>query len=446
MARNQAIFDPAREPDARELMQWTDPATNKNRSYKIELWQLTPAERQQYGSLAESRCAPDLLFRATYLRAGNEKGQIDDKIVDQRWADKKRAEKLGKGYTPVALHQAAATGQVAAARANTAIAREVAQLVDLWFDMAGQAITATSTVAVDALSLPQLALGRQHLVAATRAFQSSQNWQDAYDSMRAFYQAVPTKMPSKLPVVAGGAAVALAKMQPDERNQALTLELVSNPSRFEDHLLRLEAAIGAAAGARAGMTRYEALGVDVRHIERGSSEYRAVMSGLNQMGAHDVLQLFALTLPEERAAFEQNTFGAHRKAMLLHGTAAASCYHIAAKRPSGMRGLTVPATASNGRMMGSGIYMGAQWQKSRGYCRPDSRGYNWMFVVEAAIGEEFVARDSMSHLTAAPKGYHSVRGKRGYTWAWGGPSTLQYDELIVYKDCQLSIKYAVVCR
>jgi SpoVK/Ycf46/Vps4 family AAA+-type ATPase len=45
--RAQPIFDPGRDADTIEKFQWTDPATNKNREYKVETWTLTAAERSQ---------------------------------------------------------------------------------------------------------------------------------------------------------------------------------------------------------------------------------------------------------------------------------------------------------------------------------------------------------------------------------------------------------------
>ena len=58
-----------------------------------------------------------------------------------------------------------------------------------------------------------------------------------------------------------------------------------------------------------------------------------------------------------------------------------------------------------------------------------------------AVGKMYTAPRDMSATREAPHGYDSVWGKAAHTKSWGG--TLIYDEFIVYRQEQQTLRYLV---
>lgn len=95
--------------------------------------------------------------------------------------------------------------------------------------------------------------------------------------------------------------------------------------------------------------------------------------------------------------------------------------------------------ASTGYMFGQGLYFAKQSSKSLNYCdgmyyNSSSRSDNkiYMFVADIAMGNFQV-----------PKGCKSVRPDKGYDsyWAKPGKSGIQNDEMIVFDNNQIKLKY-----
>lgn len=95
-----------------------------------------------------------------------------------------------------------------------------------------------------------------------------------------------------------------------------------------------------------------------------------------------------------------------------------------------------PSTAAiAGKMFGNGVYGSETSSKSLGYSLgrwgQSSGDSGWLFVCEFAMGNPYYAKNSLSNI---PSGYDSC-------WALPKNTSLYNDELIVYNENQIRIKY-----
>lgn len=121
---------------------------------------------------------------------------------------------------------------------------------------------------------------------------------------------------------------------------------------------------------------------------------------------------------------------------VFHGTSQANCLSIL---KSGLHVSPPSSAAIAGKMFGNGIYGAKKSSKSLGYTygRWGQGGVGdsgWLFVCEFAMGK-------IQHVDTSSQprpGYDSI-------WAKAGRS-LRHDELIVYRDNQVNIKYLIECK
>lgn len=97
-----------------------------------------------------------------------------------------------------------------------------------------------------------------------------------------------------------------------------------------------------------------------------------------------------------------------------------------------------PSTAAiAGKMFGNGVYGSETSSKSLGYSLgrwgQSSGDSGWLFVCDFAMGNPYYPRNSLSNI---PSGYDSC-------WALPKNTNLFNDELIVYKENQIKIKYLI---
>lgn len=123
---------------------------------------------------------------------------------------------------------------------------------------------------------------------------------------------------------------------------------------------------------------------------------------------------------------------------VFHGTSQANCLSIL---KSGLK-VSPPSTAAiAGKMFGNGIYGAINSTKSLGYTygRWGQGGVGdagWLFICDFSMGNIYSTNDSL--YSGAPRGYDSVWAKAGYS--------LQNDELIVYRNNQVNIRYLLECK
>lgn len=121
---------------------------------------------------------------------------------------------------------------------------------------------------------------------------------------------------------------------------------------------------------------------------------------------------------------------------VFHGTSQANCLSIL---KSGLK-VSPPSTAAiAGKMFGNGIYGAINSSKSLGYTfnRWGQGGVGdagWLFICDFAMGKIY----STGYSCGKPSGYDSI-------WAKAG-NGLYHDELIVYRNPQVNIKYLLECK
>lgn len=146
-----------------------------------------------------------------------------------------------------------------------------------------------------------------------------------------------------------------------------------------------------------------------------------------------VKEIFSVNIHDMTNGFENNTTPIKE---VFHGTSQANCLSIL---KSGLK-VSPPSTAAiAGKMFGNGIYGAINSTKSLGYTygRWGQGGVGdsgWLFICDFAMGKIYETRNSCS----PQRGHDSVWAKAG-----GG---LANDELIVYRNSQVKIKYLLECK
>lgn len=146
-----------------------------------------------------------------------------------------------------------------------------------------------------------------------------------------------------------------------------------------------------------------------------------------------VREFFKVTIHDMANAYEHKTTP-HKE--VFHGTSQANCLSIL---KSGLK-VSPPSTAAiAGKMFGNGIYGAINSTKSLGYTygRWGQGGVGdsgWLFICDFAMGRTYSTQSSCDK----PAGYDSVWAKAGYS--------LNNDELIVYRNGQVNIKYLLECK
>jgi len=177
------------------------------------------------------------------------------------------------------------------------------------------------------------------------------------------------------------------------------------------------------------------LDVLVDQTERNRLE-RYFETSKKRMHGYDnvrVKEIFVVNIHEMTNGFETNTTPIKE---VFHGTSQANCLSIL---KSGLK-VSPPSTAAiAGKMFGNGIYGAIYSTKSLGYTfnRWGQGGVGdagWLFICDFAMGKIYETRHSCSQ----PHGHDSV-------WAKAGGS-LANDELIVYRNKQVKIKYLLECK
>lgn len=146
-----------------------------------------------------------------------------------------------------------------------------------------------------------------------------------------------------------------------------------------------------------------------------------------------VREIFTVTIHEMNNGFEKTVVPIKE---VFHGTSQANCLSIL---KSGLK-VSPPSTAAiAGKMFGNGIYGAINSTKSLGYTygrwgQGSGGDAGWLFICDFAMGKIYETHSSCN----PQRGYDSV-------WAKAGQS-LYNDELIVYRNTQVNIKYLLECK
>jgi poly [ADP-ribose] polymerase len=308
----------------------------------------------------------------------------------------------------------------------------VVELVEWVFTEAGEHISSYLAVPVGALSQSQVDEGRRLLALAQdldsgyRRNPLRPQWMlgALTETVEAYYNAIPTKLPARMKI------------------EEIVEQFSGQLSEQEDRLSQLEAAIAMTneERQRPGISHYGALGADIRLLAPDDEAYKSISAYVASTMVHGyrlaIRDIFDVCIPREREAYYKNKCGTSRRELLFHGTHNRNIRHILRS------GLICPQTASNGRMLGNGIYLANRASKSTNYCANSKRDIpRMLLVVEAALGKRYVAPQAGAY-TSPPRGHDSVWGKAGHT-SIGGVFTLMNDEFVVYSASQQTVRYLV---
>jgi len=173
-------------------------------------------------------------------------------------------------------------------------------------------------------------------------------------------------------------------------------------------------------------------GTDAERLEKWYERSKKSMHGYDRVKIrnvfrvkiHDMDRTFVHTDPALKEVF--------------HGTSQANCLSIL---KSGLKVSPPSSAAIAGKMFGNGIYGAINSSKSLGYTygRWGQGGVGdsgWLFVCDFAMGK---THTTQAYGCSKPSGYDSV-------WAKASSGGLHHDELIVYANNRVNIKYLLECK
>jgi poly [ADP-ribose] polymerase len=176
---------------------------------------------------------------------------------------------------------------------------------------------------------------------------------------------------------------------------------------------------------------------DKKEIDRIRSFYRKTNQSIHACSHLDVKTVYEVVINTVNAAFDKDGAKMTNIWELWHGTRVSNLLSIL------KGGLIIPpSNASNvtGRMFGNGIYASDQSTKALNYAygywgggKTDNNCF--MFLLNMAMGNYHVPRGPFS-ANRAPAGYDS-------TFAQAGKSSVQNNEMIVYRTSQVKLSRLV---
>jgi hypothetical protein len=172
---------------------------------------------------------------------------------------------------------------------------------------------------------------------------------------------------------------------------------------------------------------------DQRERDRIVNWYEKSKKDMHNYGHVKVREIFIVNIHEMTNNFENKTVPFQE---VWHVTSQANCLSI---MKSGLK-CSPPSTAAiAGKMFGNGIYGAINSSKSLGYTfgrwgQGGTGDAGWLFVCQFAMGKTYTTYNSCNK----PAGHDSV-------WAKAG-SGLYNDELIVFRNSQVKVKYLLECK
>lgn len=172
---------------------------------------------------------------------------------------------------------------------------------------------------------------------------------------------------------------------------------------------------------------------DQRERDRIIRWYETSKKDMHNYGHVKVREIFVVNIHEMTNNFEEKTVPFQE---VWHGTSQANCLSI---MKSGLKTSPPSTAAIAGKMFGNGIYGAINSSKSLGYTfgrwgQGGTGDAGWLFVCQFAMGRTYITHNSCNK----PASHDSV-------WAKAG-SGLYNDELIVYRNGQVKIKYLLECK
>ncbi len=414
--------DEADKPDERYMFQKTDLGQNNNKYYIYSVW------AQPLGMLR---------VKTEFGRVGANSPQGWEKVLNRTELQALMHEReYKKGYKPVDLHTPEVVlkdeeeSDTAAAPKPAPTDSKVVQLVQWIFSEAGEHIQTYLATKVEALSQRQIQEARNILQSAQTLWRTISSSRVDYREpgltrlVQDYYNAIPTQLPPRIDI------------------ESVVRAFTATFSEQEDRLNQLEAAIATMKVQRAhpGFSQLQSLDASISTLDSESDAYKSLVEYVKRTVVHgysiNIKDIFEIEIPVEREAYMGDTRGKSKKDLLFHGTYNRNIRHILRS------GLICPRTASNGRMLGNGIYFANKASKSTNYCNSSSYQIPQMlFVAEVALGKMYTAHNADPYSNEPPAGYDSVFGKANYTKS--SYLTLMNDEFVVYRPSQQTIRFMI---
>ena len=162
--------------------------------------------------------------------------------------------------------------------------------------------------------------------------------------------------------------------------------------------------------------------------------YESTKKSMHHYNKVKVVGIYAIDIEDYNANFDLN-LGTNTE--VWHGSSQANILSI------GKVGLkcSPPSTAAiAGKMFGNGVYGSQTSSKSLGYTLgrwgQTTGDSGWLFVCDFAMGKPYYATRSLNSI---PAGHDSC-------WALPKNTGLHNDELIVYRENQIRVKYLLECK
>lgn len=172
-------------------------------------------------------------------------------------------------------------------------------------------------------------------------------------------------------------------------------------------------------------------------IDRIIKKFKSTLHRGHSSSSYKVFRVYEVVMPDTKARFEPVAKNLGNVQEYWHGTQIANVLSIL------KQGLVIPRSNAPhvcGRMFGDGLYFSDQSTKSLNYATGywhggKGKGNNcFMFLADVAMGKSYTPSRASSNLPM--KGYDS-------TYAIGGKSGVQNNEMIVYNVNQANLTYLV---
>jgi poly [ADP-ribose] polymerase len=173
---------------------------------------------------------------------------------------------------------------------------------------------------------------------------------------------------------------------------------------------------------------------DPRETRRLEDFYHKSMKSMHGYGHVKIRQMFTVDVQEMSKSYDSKL---GNDTEVYHGTSQANLLSIL---KSGLKTSPPSSAYIAGKMFGNGIYGAINSSKSLGYTFGRWGGgggdSGWLFVCDFAMGKIHEPTSTLNH---PPSGHDSV-------WAKAHKVRLNHDELIVYRNNQVRIKYLLECK
>jgi poly [ADP-ribose] polymerase len=335
--------------------------------------------------------------------------------------------------------------------AGLVVPAEVGKLVTRLFEEAGQAVRSslsgslqtTAENPLGTLTLTQINTGKnvlqeiQDLLTAKPKLIGGIN-QDLIDLSSKFYSSIPQVMELR-PKKSDGATAMNEWLKKLALNEA---EKLDKQTELLDLLSDVQGMVGGFATTDVAK-KYSEIGCEYTLVDdkedsfKRVKEYFTASHSRHHSWSAKMVRLWRVNVKGQKAKHLPVMQEVGNIKPLFHGSGPQNilgiCKHGLLMRP--------PGVYVTGSMFGNGLYFADQSSKSQQYAFGRYGGGSgsgdtyFMFVADVALGKIKKYQNSQSHLSAAPKGYHSVQGEAG--------SGLVHNEFIIYTLQQHLLQYLI---